>query len=244
MIDAALASPELCALVADELYRSRRRWQPRRLNGRPPFYTFGGASYLDVADERSLSTYLDGARAERRLRGPATDTLIEMVRAFIEERFDCRAELAADIAAPGYHIFIGAAIPRGDCAVVARDCASCHFDLQYRHIPWPRWYFKADTSKTLSFTLPIRLPKGGAALALWDSITLESFRRHHQFSEIRAVAHATPARTVSYDVGRIFIHTGHELHQIAGIDAQSALDERITLQGHAIWADGSWRIYW
>ena len=40
------------------------------------------------------------------------------------------------------------------------------------------------------------------------------------------------------------LHAGHLLHQIAPGTALQPQDERITLQGHGVYVDGAWRLYW
>ena len=47
-----------------------------------------------------------------------------------------------------------------------------------------------------------------------------------------------------YQEGKIVIHNGFNLHQIAILDDYQKDDVRITLQGHAIRFDKVWKVYW
>jgi hypothetical protein len=65
-----------------------------------------------------------------------------------------------------------------------------------------------------------------------------------RWADIASAAHATPGARIPYTVGRVVVHSGHLLHQAAGVTKVAVTDERITLQGHGVFADGAWRLYW
>jgi hypothetical protein len=243
-----IADEALCAAACREVYAQRPRWTARRFNGKPPFYTLGNAAYADLDFAKMpLEEYLAGAGSVWTWAGAAVSELLERVRAALEDCVAAPVAFAHTVPEPGFHIFIGAAIPRTDCARRADDCASSHFDLQYRYVPWERWYANADVRSTVSFTLPMRLPPAGGGLTIWDEL---SFERVHEeiergtFDSLSAAAHATRRSTVTYEVGTLVVHSGHVLHQIAGVPRTAVADERITLQGHGVYADGAWRLYW
>jgi hypothetical protein len=149
--------------------------------------------------------------------------------------------------APWFHIFIGRAIPLGNCSSQREDCASCHFDLQHEYIPWAQWYANVDLANTLSFTLPLNLPSRGGGLMYWPDLTVTSMReyiRTDRFGDIVTAAHRTLATALRYTIGNLVLHDGHTLHQMAGVSGISVTDERITLQGHGVFAEGAWRLYW
>ena len=104
-----------------------------------------------------------------------------------------------------------------------------------------------DLEHTLSFTLPLNLPKQGGGLKFWHGLSVESMRdyiRKDRFGDVATAAHTTSSDTLRYTVGRLVLHNGHTLHQMAGVSKFSVTDERITLQGHGVFADGGWRLYW
>jgi hypothetical protein len=252
-----IADPALCAAACREIYAQRPRWRGWRLNGQPPFYTLGAVSYLDLRFRlRSVDEYLSDAGLLWQWAGDAVRTIFERVRCGLEPHLGAPVEYPAAVPTPGFHIFIGAAIPKTDCSRNLADCGSSHFDLQYDEIPWDRWYTHVDFENAISLTLALKLPAAGGGLTFWDEITLERVRaaserlgfsdiyRGYEKLDIPSVAHATPSATIPYAVGSLVLHDSHLLHQMAGIPKISVTDERITLQGHGVLADGAWRLFW
>jgi hypothetical protein len=252
-----IAGSALCAAACREIYAQRPLWRPWRLNGEPTFYTLGAVSYLDLRFRlRSVDEYLSEAGSLWQWAGEAVRTIFERVRCGLEHHLGRPVEYPAALPTPGFHIFIGAAIPKTDCSRNVSDCTSSHFDLQYDEIPWDRWYHHVDFEDAISLTLALKLPAAGGGLTFWESITLERVRAASArlgFSDIYqgygkldipSVAHSTPGSTLPYTVGSLVLHSSHVLHQMAGIPKVSATDERITLQGHGVLADGAWRLFW
>jgi len=247
-IEIPIADPLLCAAACREIYAQRTRWRMRILNDQPPFYTLGAASYLDLGfTAGSVEDYLSDTGSLRQWAGEAVLTVIESVCARLTDQLEQPVEFASVLPSPGFHIFIGRAIPRADCLDNREGCGSCHFDLQHAYIPWARWYKDFDLDNTISFTLPLNLPASGGGLIVWEPITLEQshdYVRQNKFGEIVKQARTTSSTTIRYAVGRLVLHNGHTLHQMAGAPRISVTDERITLQGHGVFADGVWRLYW
>ena len=114
-----------------------------------------------------------------------------------------------------------------------------HWDAQHLLLDWapsPR----TDFSRPVSFTLAIALPTAGAGLNYWDcewrtdaAITVASQRQ---------LIGRMPLRYLDYRVGELVIHSGRLVHQIAPARNLQAGDERITLQGHALYSDGAWKL--
>jgi len=252
-----IADPALCEDACRAIYAQRPRWRGWRLNGQPTFYTLGGVSYLDLRFRlKSVDEYLNSAGSLWQWAGDATLSIFERVRCALETCLGAPVEYPAVLPPPGFHIFIGAAIPKTDCSRNVLDCGASHFDLQYDEIPWDRWYADVDFSRAISLTLALKLPAEGGGLTYWDSITLESVRASSErrgFADIYegydvlnvpALANVTPSSTIPYAVGSMVVHDSHVLHQIAGIAKTRATDERITVQGHGVFADGAWRLFW
>lgn len=243
VVDAAV-----CLDVCREIYAQRHLWRGWSLNGQPTFYTLGAASYLELGfAHRPTEEYLGAAGFLWEWAGDVVQTTVEKVRQVLEIHLGARVEYPAGLPAPGFHIFIGAAIPKTDCTRERAGCGSSHFDMQYQHIPWNRWYTHIDSENTVSFTMALKLPAAGAGLLVWESLTVERMREQStnlQTSDIPSAANVTPCLMIPYRMGSMVVHNGHVLHQIAGVQQASVKDERITLQGHGIFADGAWRLYW
>ena len=51
-------------------------------------------------------------------------------------------------------------------------------------------------------------------------------------------------RLHAYEVGKIALHSGQVVHQISSAMYLTPEDARVTLQGHAVFSNGVWEVYW
>ena len=65
-----------------------------------------------------------------------------------------------------------------------------------------------------------------------------------KFAPVEEIAQSRTRTFHPYTPGVLMLHSGHTLHQIAAVDQAYPDDERITLQGHGLYCDGAWTIYW
>jgi hypothetical protein len=218
--------------VEDRIKELRTHWIPR---GAEPanFFTFGAASYLDDPAE-----YPRTAAALNPILSDAFSWLYERLLDFLSKRLRAPATFAPGLGLPGFHIWLTPAI-------FIRPEASIHFDLQYLRA-WPSLE-GADLKRPLSFTMAIRLPRRGGGLNVWDV----AYDRYLNFREQTGARLQPKDITLlverlrhPYTPGGMALHSGHLLHQIGEIDEVWPGDERITLQGHALFAGGEWRLYW
>lgn len=97
----------------------------------------------------------------------------------------------------------------------ALPVASIHRDLQYRHA-----FPQAPTAPVLTFTLPLSTPEDSGLTVLDGAGTA----------------------FLPYRDGELVVHDGKSPHQAAlACDGDC---ERITLQGHGIYLDRRWLLYW
>ncbi len=223
-----------CRKVHADVHRQRDHWTRRHRE--LPFFTLGTVGYLDAA--------ADGAEAYRE-RAARTNPLLhehfgwleERLRATVEEAVGARCEHHEHLALPGFHVF-------GSHGSYGKAIASKHYDLQYQHIDWTG-VGRPVPERQLSLTLSIKLPAGGAALRVWE-ISWDDVRVA-DLEERRRLIRTHPRPEVHrYAEGRLAIHSGHLLHQIAPYEDPRPDDERLTLQGHALPLDGGerWVLYW
>ncbi|MBI4821665.1 MAG: hypothetical protein HY791_35720 [Deltaproteobacteria bacterium] len=226
-----LLTPIECERARQILFAGKVPWTERDSVGGKPFFTVGAASYLDAL---SFASYYYGkARTTnaslRRYFSWLYSKLLDALRVELE----APVELENGMALPGFHVFLGG-------SAYESKTSSVHADLQYRLVEFRDR--QIDESKTLSFTLLVRAPASGAGLILWNAEfepedELISGRRSARLEKVNATRH-------EYAVGRLFLHSGMQYHAIAPIDSPQDSDERITLQGHAVFADGRWFVYW
>ncbi|HUK61363.1 MAG TPA: hypothetical protein VLV50_19180 [Stellaceae bacterium] len=215
-----------CEAAARQVHELRSHWVFRQ----PGFFTLGRATYLDCTTLAGAVQYQEKAPPLNEILLSNFEPLYDRVVATLEAALGARCALIEPQAIPGFHIWIDRGIPHRGFNV-----ASVHFDLQYLQLgfqegDWPR------TGDLLSFTLPVRLPREGGALNVWDLL-------HPEQSGPEVWPFKQPSR-VNYSLGSLVLHTGHEMHQIAPIEHVAEGDERICLQGHGIRRDGVWLLYW
>lgn len=216
-----------CAAVADQVRRLNSHWTPRSTGG---FYSLGAASYLDAVTDHAR--YLAAAQATNALLLASFAGLYDRVTAFLRELLDEEVALDRERAVPGFHVFVLTGRDRGNDNPARR----AHFDLQ-----WRLAYPGAQPDGTLSFTLVIATPSGGAGMALWP-LRWEQASRSSRDAWERTLEESP--QVVPYAPGRLVLHDGLVLHAIGSAQAARASGYRITLQGHGVRMGGRWRLYW
>jgi hypothetical protein len=216
-----------CASVRDAVLRLEEHWTQR---SRGHFFTLCAASYLDAPGRRDA--YLAAAKAANPLLHESFEGLLERVRRFFEELLGEPVYFDHQYALPGFHVFVLHGADRSQDSPAPR----AHFDLQWTHV------FPGHVpSGTLSFTLPIEEPTGGASMALWHARYQDAV--HMGFSAGQ-YASRHPWQTLAYTRGRVVVHDGLVLHAIgaAGVAAPAGL--RVTMQGHGLRLSEGWLLYW
>src|SRR5262245_54414842 len=97
-----------------------------------------------------------------------------------------------------------------------------------------------EPSGTLSFTLPVEEPSGGASMAIWHVRYKDAVRLGFTAREY-ATKH--PWQTVRHARGRIVVRDGFVLHAIGRSAVDAPRGYRITLQGHGVRLPEGWMRY-
>jgi hypothetical protein len=230
-------TPRQCAEVGATVHLLKSYWA--QVNPPSDFYTLGVASYIEFCKpEGAHVEYYDKARRYNPLLKEYFSGLLENVRATLERQMGEPVRYVEEFSVPGFHIWLTDAIP-------TRPSASVHFDLQYQGLNWPS-PGEVEYDKPVSFTLPIKLPRKGGGVNVWDL----SYREITSLSEQGVPVNVDEMRgertlfQYEYSLGRLVMHSGHFLHQIAPVPEVGPGDERITLQGHALRCGGEWQVYW
>lgn len=229
-----------CAEIAQQVNGLQDRWTRR--SGNIEYFTLGTASYLDGAifslrRNKSRDDYLAAAAATNSILSIEFGELYNDLLAFLKDQLQEPVNYDEHLALPGFHIFEfdGAQLEVGDPAERA------HFDMQFaRAIPG------AIPEATISFTLPLKQPSGGAGLAIWPlrrEVVLQQ-RRNGARQSMRTFARQNPCERVKYTIGQMIMFDGFLLHAIDSPQVSAPQGQRITLQGHGIRNDGRWTIYW
>lgn len=231
LVRAQILDRDACAATCATVLALRERWTRRIPDAE--FYTLGAASYLDRDPER----YRALAAATNPLLAEHFGALHAAVAAALAGVVGAPVEHAPALARPGFHVWGVPGIPTA-------PVASLHFDLQYENHLWPADACLADT---ISFTLPLHLPRRGGGLTMWDTTKprVDAFYRTGRFGgTLDDLTVLMPERLEAYALGELVVHSGLELHRIAPIAAVEPDDLRVTLQGHGVRVGARWQIYW
>lgn len=147
---------------------------------------------------------------------------------------------------PGFHIFQAQGRKESCFLGTVHWDYRAHEQMTLWKPPLPR---RLTPTRSLSFTLPISLPRQGSGLMVWPKATghdLENLMKSGldhvkagKFLSCLREGHLEP-----YTLGTLYLHSGQLIHCAAGVENPEPDDERITLQGHALWRDGVWRVFW
>ena len=212
--------------ILEKISELRPFWCKRHEN----FFTLGTALYLDKVDP--ASTFYESCVQSNNFLlkthfAPLYDRLIETLKKELQQE----VQFEPAFSLPGFHIFLAS-------REFVEKRASIHFDLQFKKASWSHYREVMDL-QPLSFTLALSLPRLGGGLNYWD----KKFNLSEPF-DIEEAAKNLPRHYVPYEAGKIVLHEGLLLHQIAPAKEYFEKDQRITLQGHALFCDGCWRVYW
>ncbi|HWS56839.1 MAG TPA: hypothetical protein VN228_22065 [Pyrinomonadaceae bacterium] len=235
--DIETLAPAQCEEICSAVHHLRDYWS--QVNDGVLFFTLGAASYIEFCRPgEAAERYYGKARALNPLLDGYFPGIMEHLRGTLEAHLGEPVAFAEEFGRPGFHIWLTEAIP-------TEPSASVHFDLQYQRLGWPA-HAEIDYGRPVSFTLPLRLPAGGGGVNVWDihyGEAEEAMRLNLPFSveELQAVRERAH---YAYAPGRLVLHSGHFLHQIAPAAFVRPGDERITMQGHALRCGGRWLVYW
>jgi hypothetical protein len=218
-----------CSAVREVVHGLKSQWVRRAAT---PFFSLGTASYLDAQAGEAI--YCEMAQGTNRVLQYHMGWLYDRVTEVLAKHLQAPVSYAPRFALPGFHIF--QADPTFESAA-----ASIHCDLQYEKLDWTE-FENPDFTNSLSFTLSIALPAGGAGLLVWDVERAEILNR--PASEIRQLFEVRKPSYEPYRMGEMVLHSGLFVHQIAPMRDIQPDDERITFQGHGICAGDRWYLYW
>lgn len=222
-----ILNPHECADTERRVLALKAHWRQRSQGS---LFTLGTASYLDAPEKNEA--YLEESKATNTVLRETFKVVHERVRGFFQELLGESVFFDDRCALPGFHIFVFDGSDRSRDDVAAR----AHFDLQWRHA-----VVEVAPSQTVSFTLPIQVPSGGASMAIWQFRYKEAVKLG---CSSRDYASTHSPQTVNYVPGRIVVHDGFILHAIGRSADVAPTGLRITMQGHGIRVPWGWMLYW
>lgn len=135
---------------------------------------------------------------------------------------------------PGFHVFM--AHP-----YCTQPLSPIHIDAQYMDLP-VQGARDVDSDFCVSVTLPLELPASGAGIDFYDAGLDDVAGLDHD--QAQCLLRSRPKTHYEYRRGRLVVHSGRHFHQAAPTPEYVPGERRITLQGHALYADDRWLFYW
>ena len=241
-----VCSRDDCARIQEQLLDLQAFWIPR--HPRFPFHTLGATNYYDLAASLTRP-YFRLAQQYNALLLECFGGLFEQLRLALEEHLNGSVAWLADsrpAALPGFHLFLGhERFAEGE----QTDVTHAQWFARRDGEDFPGNPVHADTAHlalglegpTLSFTLPIALPRSGAGMRVWpvrraQAQGLADTALLGQLSNLAFV-------DMSYTPGRLWLHGGDAYHKALGLPRHEE-DVRFTLQGHGVWHDDRWQLFW
>ena len=220
-----LIDKELIEQNLVKIFAYRNIWTLRADSiGDIPFYSLGAAAYMD-SGEQGRDFYKQQFLKTNPILKENFSELYEIIFAKLKTEFQKEFVLYDNAAFPGFHIFL-------TDEVFEIALASRHIDLQYKIIEWQE--NEIDPNKSLSFTLYLKLPKNGGGVYYWD--LFKEDLDAYNLTKKEEIIHQHERKLKLFQEGDLFVHNGHQYHQIAPFFDIEENDQRISLQGHAIYA--------
>lgn len=232
-----ILTPGQCEEICAAVHMLRSFWT--QVHEASQFFTLGVASYIEFSRPGDAAVrYREKLLHSNPLLKEYFSGMLEYVRGTLQSQLGEPVAFEEELARPGFHIWLTEAIP-------TQPTASVHFDLQYQQLGWPA-DGGVDYASPISFTLPVRLPVGGGGMNVWNLHyrEVEELTARGVPVNVHELRETREREQYTYHLGRLVIHSGHFLHQIAPVEQVEPGDERITLQGHALRRGGRWLLYW
>jgi hypothetical protein len=192
-------------------------------------YSLGASVNLD---HRWPSLYLAKAKVCNAVMQQKLKWLYERLGRILSQELACPVEYLPGFGLPGFNIYRTPA--------TLDKPGNIHCDRQYTLLDlWP----PADFARTLSFTLPLALPRSGGGLNYWNVRFADAPSYQNRVEFLGFFENREP-RYHEYTVGRLVVQHGEFFHQLAQTVSPGDDDERITLQGHGVHSGDGWLLYW
>ena len=236
---------------ADKVHSLKDIWVPKKVTKDINIFILGTATYLDYNEDLSIEgkKYIKNRYKyyNKKYREDLINTfqpLYDRVISALSINLNIQKEkirLSKKLAPPGFHIISSNLFPNNKGLMYG---GKIHYDKT--HLNHSEEYPKLDNSSfnTLSFTLPIQLPKCKSGMYVWDylpnkkMVDLAINLDEENFKWVDK-----NKKEVLYKVGEMVVHSGGRPHQLAKLDYSDENEWRITLQGHGILSDGFLDIY-
>lgn len=219
-----------------------------------PFYTLGAAHYFDIPDNPELpDQYYKMAKKFNPILRSHFGCLYKYLANTLMQKLKAPVSYRENLGLPGFHIFLSHKALEHPKSLTHQQWYNyrysqpevvgnaIHCDTSHMLVDWETKK-DIDFSKPISFTLAISLPKSGGGMYVWDLQRDETIGI--TTGELLKLLNSRDKVLYSYKPGNLILHSGQNYHQVAPISDRVANDVRITLQGHGLFHEGKWQLFW
>ncbi len=233
--DIDLLTEEECLEVRSVVHDLKEFWIPNHPS--LPSYTLGAAVYRDAAGPQP--DYYDKAKRYNPILRDRFGWLYERLADTLALKLEASVCYKETFALPGFNIFLSHKEFEQPISPIHCDLPE---ELLHKAIDGINFSHPISFTYPMALTLAIALPNHGGGLYKWDLggeevVGLPKLEVNQLIRSRKKSFHA-------YTVGRLVWHSGHIVHQIAPGKNLQPDDERITLQGHGLFCQGTWQLYW
>lgn len=200
------------------------------------YWTLGNATYLDGTYKEIKNLKRNNQRIIKKFAG-----LYEQVRQKLSEALKAEVVINDQFTIPGFHIYSA----DYNWPLGIEGAGQIHLDRPHRRTDYDFKY-----SDVLSFTLPFQLPIQGGGLTYWLQVPGEIIevleergKWYHELDDAAQAWLAGNRQVLPYTIGKMAIHDCDTVHQVTNDTAMQEGDFRITMQGHGVFHDNRWLLY-
>ena len=225
-----------CLEIRSQIYNMRNVWE--QLEPKLPFFILGSPIYKE-AKANNLTFYNNKVKFLNPIMHEHFGWVYQRLSNALAKELGeptCYKEI---LALPGFHILIwdddyklhptwGIGSPP-------------HCDHQYKLLS-SEILKEINLDKVITFTLSITMANKNCGLDIWDLHATEVIG--HSQTEINELLNSRKKTFYPYLAGQVAIQSGLFFHRVPPFQIVQPEDERITLQGHCFFSQGTCQIYW
>jgi hypothetical protein len=233
-----------CLDVHSVIYELKKFWQYR--DNTYTYSTLGSPSSCD-AHHYGFSSYCAKANLFNPILYKHFGWLYQKLSETLTLELDEPVCYQQKFSLPGFHIFTEPKVNLnpilGYYALSPEelDRDRAHTDQQHKLLDWT-FLGEINSCKSFSFTVAIALPESGGGLDVWNLSSEEVVGLSN--TEVHQLLCSRERFFFPYQAGQLVFHSGLFYHQVPLRHSLQDGDERITLQGHGLFSQGMWHLYW
>ncbi len=230
-----------CIRLRNEIFSLRNNW--RAISPERKVFTLGYPSYL--VNHLGMDNYYGQVRKMNQILDNTFGWVHDKFLALLEVLLESPVKKVEKFSRPGFLIQLMDQDPN-----YHKVSGGPHWDWDFLSLDWsPSLPSSIDPEQSMSFTIPIRLPKDGSGIWVWENITAMDTIELAQKKGI-SIEKATSIliqkenpRSYYYKQGNLISHPGGIVHGIIRSPKIRPGDERITMQAYALYHNNIWQVF-